>query len=275
VLYGLDIYSGTNDSHCTVSYAWSPDSRYFLTSILTPRMNVDNGFKIFKYNGIGPICVIRQEQLFSVQWRPAAPGVYPNRGQSPKRAAADGADGSTTNLSTAAAVKPKPEPYRPRGSTGALADLIKSERAGPVGAVGKVKPAAPTTIAAPASAPKAAAYAPPARKIPGLAAPPATAATSVPGASAGANNAAKKKPAAAPAPVPAPASAPAPAPAPAAELSAEEKSKRVKALRKKLKAITEIKEKKSSGAQLNEDQVAKLKTESEIIAEIRDLGEEA
>lgn len=37
---------GTNSAHCTVSYSWSPDSRYFLTAVLAPRMNVDNGFKV-------------------------------------------------------------------------------------------------------------------------------------------------------------------------------------------------------------------------------------
>lgn len=38
--------TGSNSSHCSVTCAWSPDSRYFLTATLTPRMNVDNGFKV-------------------------------------------------------------------------------------------------------------------------------------------------------------------------------------------------------------------------------------
>ena len=42
---------GSANAHCTVSHGWSPDSRYFLTATLAPRMNVDNGLKIFKYNG--------------------------------------------------------------------------------------------------------------------------------------------------------------------------------------------------------------------------------
>ena len=37
---------GSNTAHCSVSYGWSPDSRYFLTATLAPRMNVDNGYKV-------------------------------------------------------------------------------------------------------------------------------------------------------------------------------------------------------------------------------------
>jgi translation initiation factor 2A len=39
---------GSNNAHCSVAHAWSPDSRYFMTATLAPRMNVDNGFKIFR-----------------------------------------------------------------------------------------------------------------------------------------------------------------------------------------------------------------------------------
>ena len=38
-----------------VAYGWAPDSRYFVTATLAPRMNVDNGVHIYKYNGEGPM----------------------------------------------------------------------------------------------------------------------------------------------------------------------------------------------------------------------------
>ena len=38
-----------------VAYGWSPDGRYFHTATLAPRMNVDNGVHIYKYNGAGPL----------------------------------------------------------------------------------------------------------------------------------------------------------------------------------------------------------------------------
>eukprot|EP00640_Fibrocapsa_japonica_P008660 CAMPEP_0113951464 /NCGR_PEP_ID=MMETSP1339-20121228/86185_1 /TAXON_ID=94617 /ORGANISM="Fibrocapsa japonica" /LENGTH=57 /DNA_ID=CAMNT_0000959713 /DNA_START=41 /DNA_END=211 /DNA_ORIENTATION=+ /assembly_acc=CAM_ASM_000762 len=47
-------------------------------------MNVDNGIKIFKYNGIGPVIEKAEDQLFQADWVPAAAGVYPDRPQSPR-----------------------------------------------------------------------------------------------------------------------------------------------------------------------------------------------
>ena len=115
-------------------------------------------------------CEFREEQLFSVQWRPAPLGIYPNRGQSPKRA--DGATADVVVVSVSAPpVKPKSAPYRPPGSTGALSDLIKRESGGGAAPIGKVKPvgASPGAGAKPVLA-----AAPPQRRIPGLApAPPA------------------------------------------------------------------------------------------------------
>lgn len=39
------------------------NSRYFMTAVLAPRMNVDNGIKIFKYNGVGPLYTIRLARI--------------------------------------------------------------------------------------------------------------------------------------------------------------------------------------------------------------------
>jgi len=35
----------------TITCDWSPDSKYFLTSTLAPRLKVDNGFKVWNYYG--------------------------------------------------------------------------------------------------------------------------------------------------------------------------------------------------------------------------------
>jgi translation initiation factor 2A len=91
--------TGQNTASCTVGYGWSPDSRLFGVSTTTPRMNVDNGYRLFRYNG---------EQVTDVPWNndnylpdklleacfvPALPTVYPDRPQSPtlKQAAATAA----------------------------------------------------------------------------------------------------------------------------------------------------------------------------------------
>lgn len=45
------------------SFGWSPDSRMFHVSTIAPRMNVDNGVRIYKYNGYGPICDYTEQLL--------------------------------------------------------------------------------------------------------------------------------------------------------------------------------------------------------------------
>ena len=34
-----------------VSAEWSPNGRYLLTATTAPRLNVDNGYKLWRYNG--------------------------------------------------------------------------------------------------------------------------------------------------------------------------------------------------------------------------------
>jgi translation initiation factor 2A len=43
----------------STNYAWSPCSRFFLTATLFPRLRVDNGFKVWKYDG----SLVHQEQV--------------------------------------------------------------------------------------------------------------------------------------------------------------------------------------------------------------------
>lgn len=127
---------GGNTAHCTVSHGWSPCSRYLLCATLAPRMNVENGFKLFKYNGLGPVVHHEIEKAYDAIWRPAAPGVYPNRGPSPKREDS----GSSSSSGKSATLMPqavKVQAYRAPGSTGStLSDMMRRER----GETGKVKP---------------------------------------------------------------------------------------------------------------------------------------
>jgi len=144
---------GSNTAHCTVSYSWSPDSRSFLTATLAPRMNVDNGIKIFRYNGEGPVFSRSYERLYHAEWRPAQKGLYPDRGPSPKKQQVKADVPATT----------KPAPYRPPGYSGQMENFMERE----VVPAGKVKPGG-------ASASK---YVPPSQKrvIPGLPPPQAKA----------------------------------------------------------------------------------------------------
>lgn len=151
---------GSNNSHCAITHAWSPDSRYFMTATLAPRMNVDNGFKIFRYDGKGPIFVESLSDAYDAMWLPAKADVYPNRARSPSRTPAEGT-GSSTVAKPAAAVAPVGA-YRPPGSTGAFAEAMKRPTVQP----GKVMLTKSTANASSSSTLK---YVPPQRKIPGLA----------------------------------------------------------------------------------------------------------
>ena len=247
-----------------------------MTASLAPRMNVDNGFKIFKYNGVGPVVHQPLERAFDALWRPAAPGVYPIRNPSPKRGIS-GDEPERTVLIVQQEVKPKAAPYRPPGSSGDTSNFMKREE-GP--SVGKIKPAPTATAANSGAASKPAVYVPKQRVIPGMA-PAQAAPAKKPQPQqqqqpSNNNNASAAKAAPKPAPAPAaakPSAAPAPAAPPAAPVDpAAEKEKRLKNVRKKLKQVEEIKAKQASGQPLEPEQVQKLATETALLAELRELS---
>ena len=121
---------------CTVGYGWSPDSRLFCVSTTSPRMNVDNGAKLFRYNG---------EQVQNVPWNnknylpdrllqtsflPAPTNVYPDRPQSPTLK-----DMESSNAPSQAAAASKPAGrYVPPSARGrsmggsSLAERMRKEK---------------------------------------------------------------------------------------------------------------------------------------------------
>ncbi|RIA90600.1 eukaryotic translation initiation factor eIF2A-domain-containing protein [Glomus cerebriforme] len=58
--------------------SWSPDGRYIMTAILSPRLRVDNGYKIWHYTG-SLVHSQNIQELLQVQWRPASVEFYPMR----------------------------------------------------------------------------------------------------------------------------------------------------------------------------------------------------
>jgi len=69
---------GTAKAHCAAYYEWSPDGSFLLTAVLSPRIRVDNGYKIWNYEGTLIYEEVIQE-LLQAAWRPALPGVFPNK----------------------------------------------------------------------------------------------------------------------------------------------------------------------------------------------------
>ncbi len=217
---------GRNTSHCSVGYGWSPCGRYFMTATLAPRMNVDNAVKLFKYNGAGPLHKAQFEDatLFEACFRPAATGVFPDRPASPVR------KGQEQEL--AATLPPPPAPkavYRPPGSTGALAAMLRAEREAVAGPK-KVVPGSGGGGGGSKAGNGGQPY------IPGLAAPSPTE-----NKNAAKNKARKEKKKAADAAAKAQAEAEAAAQKEAALAAAADPEKRKKALQKKLKQIEDLK----------------------------------
>ncbi|CAG8465035.1 9013_t:CDS:10 [Dentiscutata erythropus] len=115
----ISTIEATNSSECF----WSPDGRYIMTAILSPRLRVDNGYKIWHYTGV----LVHDEsiqELLQVQWRPASVELYPMRTLSPPP--------KVSEDSAALAAKPSPAKkvgaYRPPHARGtATPDMFKRE----------------------------------------------------------------------------------------------------------------------------------------------------
>ncbi len=156
---GVDLGTTGNTASCAVGYGWSPSSRYFMVSTTSPRMNVDNGVALYKYNGleIRDKAIITwdnstflPDQLYAAEFVPAKPGVYTDRPQTPppKRSGEGGSSGASAVVKTAAApaayVPPAgryvPPSARKAGGGMSLADRMRKEREGSAVGVTKVAP---------------------------------------------------------------------------------------------------------------------------------------
>ena len=76
--------------------------------------------QLFRYNGAGPVFETKFEEgphLFDAQFRPAAPGTFPDRPATPPRKGEEAA--AAAAVVAPPTVTPKPRAvYRPPGSTG-------------------------------------------------------------------------------------------------------------------------------------------------------------
>jgi len=125
-----------------VGYDWSPDSRLFCVSTTAPRMNVDNGIAIYKYDGDGPTKTMDVDTLYEASWIKASEDLYPNRAATPlkkkkkqqqKRDESSLGNDIATNSKVAAAPTPVGRyiPPSARGRQGggmSLADRMRAEK---------------------------------------------------------------------------------------------------------------------------------------------------
>lgn len=60
---------GTASAHMSAHYEWSPNSEYLVTGVLTPRMTVDNGWRVIHYSG-KEVASGKCDELWELHWRP-------------------------------------------------------------------------------------------------------------------------------------------------------------------------------------------------------------
>eukprot|EP00566_Odontella_aurita_P009570 CAMPEP_0113583422 /NCGR_PEP_ID=MMETSP0015_2-20120614/32505_1 /TAXON_ID=2838 /ORGANISM="Odontella" /LENGTH=520 /DNA_ID=CAMNT_0000488291 /DNA_START=123 /DNA_END=1681 /DNA_ORIENTATION=+ /assembly_acc=CAM_ASM_000160 len=116
---GADTGGRGNTANCAVGYGWGPDGRTFAVSTTSPRMNVDNGVRVYKYNGVDLTAdgglvgwdndAYKPDKLLEACFVPRPAEGYPDRPQTPpprKTAAAAAADGGAAKPAAAAAPAP-------------------------------------------------------------------------------------------------------------------------------------------------------------------------
>ncbi|PRW44612.1 eukaryotic translation initiation factor eIF2A family [Chlorella sorokiniana] len=114
---------GQTRAENAVTAEWSPCGRYLMTATVAPRLRVDNGLQVFKYDGT---LVAREKRdiLYEAAWMPAAEGTYEDRPQSPRAAGAAAANGSGGGGAALPAQPARAAGYVPphmRGKPGAAA----------------------------------------------------------------------------------------------------------------------------------------------------------
>jgi translation initiation factor 2A len=102
----------------TSPVGWSPCSRYFICATLWPRLRVDNGYNVIKYDGSVVFRHRHPTEFYAVSFRPAAPGVYPDRPASPSA-------GSSAGGAASAAAVAKPAAYVPPHLRGVAAPAVQ------------------------------------------------------------------------------------------------------------------------------------------------------
>ncbi|KAK7319815.1 hypothetical protein RJT34_04543 [Clitoria ternatea] len=63
---------GSTKAEWSVTSEWSPDGCYFMTATTAPRLQVDNGIKIFHYNGLLYFKKMF-DKLYQADWKPESP----------------------------------------------------------------------------------------------------------------------------------------------------------------------------------------------------------
>merc|ERR1712137_902721 len=229
----------TIEAPCTTECNWSPCSSYILTSTLTPRLRVDNGWKIWTPTGT---LVKKQEikELYRAIWKPLSASRYPSippkktdsaPNQEPSKPVAKPATYCPPHLrNRAAAEKPQPKAETASVAQKFVPESQKAKSAAPPGQMSKAALKNKKRAEKKRKAKEAAQEEP----------------TSTP---ADSNTAQPKK----------------------SESDKVANQKRAKAIKKKLRQIEQLKEKEAGGTELNDQEKEKVGGEADLRAELKSL----
>uniref|UniRef100_A0A7S2YDS5 Eukaryotic translation initiation factor 2A n=1 Tax=Entomoneis paludosa TaxID=265537 RepID=A0A7S2YDS5_9STRA len=246
-----------------VGYDWAPSSRWFLCSTCSPRMNVDNGVRLFRYNGQAVTTPLPwsnenylPDKLLQACFVPAKPLVYPDRSQSPPPEGFSEAGASAaTPAAAAAAPKPAsryvPPSARNRGGGTSLAERMRREKEGNLQTAARV---VDTKVKTPTGA----------ASVVGMTAQPQKSKAALKREKEKKKKQQQEEQERLKKEEEAAAAAAASAP------STADPEKRARKIMKTLKQIDDLKQKDASD--LNEDQKAKVASEAELRAELAKLG---
>jgi len=122
----LTTIEASNTSHC----AWSPCGRFLMTAVLSPRLRVDNGIKIWHCSG--PLMHVQPiEELYQASWRPMSVDQAPPFGQTIPPAPQPAASVLNATINGKPASAKPAGAYRPPGARGlATPSIFKREDEG-------------------------------------------------------------------------------------------------------------------------------------------------
>lgn len=243
---------GRTELSCTTMYSWSPCSRYFLGATTFPRLRVDNCVRVVRFDGkLIHDHQMKDTHLLQAVFKPALRGVFPD----PKYTQ-DNMIGGPVQPVTAANIgsgsdKKKGGVYRPPGSRGAASTvkLHKHIEAGKVDKAGFMSSARASSAAQPESSSRK-------RFVPGMDPDdfkgPSKAALARQRKKEREKQIKSQKEAGPPAPKESTA---------VDEFNTLEAGEKVaRKLRKKLRAVENLKKTKDEGGELNQDQLQKLES---------------
>ncbi|XP_063061628.1 eukaryotic translation initiation factor 2A isoform X2 [Engraulis encrasicolus] len=220
----------------STSFSWCPDGEHIVTATCSPRLRVSNGFKIWHYTGT---VLHKQEtpagqELWEVVWQTFPPGVYPTK---PIKYQAAHSELGTTEAKPAQAYRPPALRNKPVSASSKLheEEPPQNMRPGAAGEKGMSKAALKNQRKREAKKASKLADGQPSQPEPEPSSPPANA-------------------------------------GPAAPSSGDpELDKKIKNVKKKLKAIEELKEQQASGKPLQKNQLDKVQKEAQLLKELEDL----